>query len=150
MAPASEVGGRGVAVGQGASGCIEALRGAGNEDEGGGGTATGRHDVLVLFDIDGTLTQPRQPVEARILEALVLLRDKVLCCVGGGGGRRGGRSDGVGYDFVCLYATLSMGGRLGQCVHVCMRMYWHMYMYMHMHMHMYMCMYMCTHMYVYV
>ena len=62
-----------------ASGCILALRGAGGEYGEGrrGATRGGRHQVLVLFDIDGTLTKPRRPVDACVLDALMLLREMV-------------------------------------------------------------------------
>ena len=62
-----------------ASGCILALRGAGGEAGEGcrGENRGGRHEVLVLFDIDGTLTKPRQPVDAPVLNALMLLREMV-------------------------------------------------------------------------
>eukprot|EP00802_Teleaulax_amphioxeia_P021814 Tamp_22199.p1 GENE.Tamp_22199~~Tamp_22199.p1 ORF type:complete len:341 (+),score=46.65 Tamp_22199:30-1025(+) len=87
----ASVGGSGVAVRPGASGGIQALRGAGGDDEGGGVARGGRQEVLVLFDIDGTLTAPRRPVEARILEALELLREKATIGFVGGSDLRKAR-----------------------------------------------------------
>ena len=72
----------------GRAGAALRLRGAGR---GGGGEVERRARTLVLFDIDGTLTAPRQPVEGRVLEALEQLRSRATIGFVGGSDLRKAR-----------------------------------------------------------